>query len=68
MVIGSMLPLFLVLFILVAIVVRNDIVVTALAVIYVLLTLAEKLAFIRMLAVYRGLVVKLGKALNGKLD
>ena len=60
--------LFLVLFILVAIVVRNDIVVTALAVIYVLLTLAEKLAFIRMLAVYRGLVVKLGKALNGKLD
>lgn len=60
--------LFLVLFILVAIVVKNDIVVTALAVIYVLLTLAEKLAFIRMLAVYRGLVVKLGKALNGKLD
>ncbi len=60
--------LFLVLFILVAFVVRNDIVVTALAVIYVLLTLAEKLAFIRMLAVYRGLVVKLGKALNGKLD
>ena len=60
--------LFLVLFILTAIVVKNDIVVTALAVIYVLLTLAEKLAFIRMLAVYRGLVVKLGKALNGKLD
>ena len=60
--------LFLVLFILTAIVVKNDIVVTALAVIYVLLTLAEKLAFIRMLAVYRGLVVKLGKALNGNLD
>ena len=60
--------LFLVLFILTAIVVKNDIVVTVLAVIYVLLTLAEKLAFIRMLAVYRGLVVKLGKALNGKLD
>ena len=60
--------LFLVLFILAAIVVKNDIVVTVLAVIYVLLTLAEKLAFIRMLAVYRGLVVKLGKALNGKQE
>ena len=59
--------LFLVLFILAATVVKNYIAVTVLAVIYVILTLMEKLAFIRMIAVYRGLAVKLGKALNGKL-
>ena len=60
--------LFLVLFVLVASVLKNGIAVAVLAVIYVILTLVEKLAFIRIIAVYRGLVVKLGKALNGKQE
>ena len=56
--------LFLVLFVVAAAVVKNYIVVAAIGVLYGILTLMEKLAFIKVIAVYRGLVVKLGKALN----
>ena len=58
--------LFLVLFVLAAFIVRNNFVTMAVGVVYIVLTLAEKLAFIRIIAVYRGLAVKLGKALNGE--
>ena len=58
--------LFLALFIVAAIVVKNNIAVAMIGVIYVILTLVEKLCYIKAISAYRALVVKLGKTLNGK--
>ena len=49
-----------------AIVVKNYIAVAMIGVIYVILTLVEKLCYIKAISAYRALVVKLGKTLNGK--
>ena len=46
--------------------VKNYIAVAMIGVIYVILTLVEKLCYIKAISAYRALVVKLGKTLNGK--
>ena len=44
----------------------NYIAVAMIGVIYVILTLVEKLCYIKAISAYRALVVKLGNTLNGK--
>ncbi len=58
--------LFLVLFIAAGILSRSYIVVTVLGSVYVLLTLFEKLGYIRVIGACRSVIFKQGKALNNK--